>query len=318
MVDTGVVEDRFRAMGTDIHVVVVDGDNDALTAARQRIDDLEARWSRFRADSEISRLNEHAGEAIEVSDETVRMVTLAKQAWLASGGLFDPTVLGDMIRAGYDRSFDDLKESPRAGYSQLGVGCDDIEVVGNRVRLPPGTGFDPGGIGKGLAADIVAVEVMGRGAGGVCINIGGDLRVIGQGPTEGGWVVAIEHPWSTEPVLTVGLADGAVATSTTLRRTWAVDGERRHHLIDPSTGLPSDTDLTLVSVVAGEAWIAEVLAKAILLRGSEHPFDILGGTGAEALAVDDRGVVQISEGLGAFCEDSASIRTLIEPPPTAK
>ena len=93
---------------------------------------------------------------------------------------------------------------------------------------------------------------------------------------------------SAEPITLLGLADGAVATSTTLRRRWQRDGQIRHHLIDPQTGLPSDTDLTLATVVAAEAWVAEVLAKAVLLAGSAHPFDILGGTGAEALVVGDR------------------------------
>jgi thiamine biosynthesis lipoprotein len=98
----------------------------------------------------------------------------------------------------------------------------------------------------------------------------------------------------------VTLHDGAVATSTTLRRRWRVDGESRHHLIDPWTGEPSQTDLTLTTVIAGSAVTAEVLAKAVLLRGSDHPFDIVGGTGAEALAVDRDGVIVATSGIGAF------------------
>src|SRR5262249_49606201 len=76
--------------------------------------------------------------------------------------------------------------------------------------------------------------------------------------------------------------------------------ELRHHIIDPQTGRPSDTDLGLATVVAAEAWVAEVLAKAVLLAGSAHPFDIVGGTGADALAVDDRGRVVGTAGLAAF------------------
>ena len=100
--------------------------------------------------------------------------------------------------------------------------------------------------------------------------------------------------------MNLGLHDGAVATSTTLRRRWEVDGEARHHLIDPGTGRPSDTDLTLATVVAGQAWVAEVLAKAVLLRGLPHPFDLVGGTGAEALAVDTDGRVHVTPGFTAF------------------
>src|SRR5207244_4008326 len=98
----------------------------------------------------------------------------------------------------------------------------------------------------------------------------------------------------------VGLAEGAVATSTTLRRRWETDGEPRHHLIDPGTGLPSETDVNLATVVAARAWAAEVLAKAVLLRGSRYAFDILGGTGTEGLVVDDTARVATTEGFAAY------------------
>jgi thiamine biosynthesis lipoprotein len=112
--------------------------------------------------------------------------------------------------------------------------------------------------------------------------------------------VAVEHPDTDEPIAMVGVGDGAVATSTTLRRRWQVEGVERHHLIDPATGEPSTSDLVLATVVAGEAWAAEVLAKAVLLRGSAHPFDLLGGTGAEAIAVTRDGVQMTSDGFAAF------------------
>jgi thiamine biosynthesis lipoprotein len=98
----------------------------------------------------------------------------------------------------------------------------------------------------------------------------------------------------------VGLTSGAVATSTTLKRHWTAGGEHRHHLIDPRTGRPSTSDLELVAVVAGEAWRAEVLAKAVLLRGSGRGFDLLAGTGMEALAVATDGQVLTTAGLEDF------------------
>jgi thiamine biosynthesis lipoprotein len=108
------------------------------------------------------------------------------------------------------------------------------------------------------------------------------------------------HPHAEAPLAHLGLTDGAVATSTTLLRTWHVDGDRRHHIIDPATGRPSDTDLTLATVVSAQGWTSEILAKAVLLRGSRHPFDLLGGTACDALAVDDAGRVQATPGITAF------------------
>jgi thiamine biosynthesis lipoprotein len=298
---TEVVESSFPAMGSDVHVVVVDGPASLLDTARRRIEQLEARWSRFRPDSEISRLNERAGEAIAVSDDTIALVTRAIDAWRFTGGAFDATVLGSMLRAGYDRSFEEIRTGAVARISPLVVAVTDIEVVGNTVTVPVGVGIDPGGIGKGLAADLVADELSAAGAAGVCVNMGGDVRVMGAGPDGAGWTIAVEHPWSAEPLVHVGIANGAIATSTTLKRRWMLDGVQRHHLIDPSTGEPSTADLDLVAVIAGNAWAAEVLAKAVLIRGSAHPFDLIDGSGAQALVVRSDGAVVVSSGFVGFC-----------------
>lgn len=298
-------------MGSDAHVIVVGGSARLIDEAVARVGELEQRWSRFLPDSEISQLNRWAGIPVAVSPDTVTLVDHAIVAWRLSGGAFDPTVLGDVIRAGYDRSFERLSTvrgdtwRPKAGYSALGQGADAIVVNGETVMLPAGTGFDPGGIGKGLAADLICAEMLAGGAAGVCINLGGDLRVAGAGPDGGCWTVAVEHPEAAHPVVLLGLTGGAVATSTTRRRHWLIGDEDRHHLIDPQTGRPSDTDLTMATVVAGQAWIAEVLAKAVILAGSAHAFDIVGGTAAQALAVDRHGVVQATPGMSGFLGDVA-------------
>jgi thiamine biosynthesis lipoprotein len=287
-------------MGSEAQLIVVGGRIGLIDQLRARIDELERRWSRFLPDSEVSELNRKAGHPVRVSTDTVELVRAAQAAWRLSGGAVDATLLGALLRAGYDRTFEDMTSSPPPGVSALAPGCTDIVVDGDEVTVPAGVGFDPGGIGKGLAADMVAAEALVRGVEGVCVNLGGDVRVSGAAPRGGPWTVAVEHPWSALPFALVTLHDGAVATSTTLRRRWRVDGETRHHLIDPWTGQPSQTDLTLATVIDGSALAAEVAAKAVLLRGSTHPFDIVGGTGAEALAVDRDGVVLATPGIGAF------------------
>jgi thiamine biosynthesis lipoprotein len=293
-------EQRFRAMGSDAHLIVVGGRRALADEAKARIDDLERRWSRFLDHSEINMLNDHAGQFVDVSPDTLLLIERGVEAWRLSGGTFDPTVLGAVRRAGYVRSFELLGPEPPAGHSVLGTGAGDITIIGQAVRLPAGTGFDPGGIGKGLAADVVADELLAAGAEGVCVNLGGDVRVAGTGPDGSGWTVAVHQLPSPDPVALLGLRDGAVATSSTLRRRWRSGGKVRHHLIDPQSGLPSETDLTMATVVAAQAWVAEVLAKTVLLAGSAHPFDILGGTGAQGLVVDDRGRTDASAGLARF------------------
>src|SRR4051812_2608175 len=103
-----VAELRFRAMGADAHVIVVGGSGELAVAVRERIDDLERRWSRFLPDSEVNELNRCSGQPLMVSPETAQLVERATQAWRITGGSFDATVLGDVIRAGYDRPFDEV------------------------------------------------------------------------------------------------------------------------------------------------------------------------------------------------------------------
>jgi thiamine biosynthesis lipoprotein len=306
---------ELRAMGTDVHLIVTGASVDELSLlldrAVERIEELEQRWSRFRPDSEISRLNAAAGRALPVSEDTLLLVRTAITAHRESGGAFDPLLLDAVVAAGYDRTFDELAdpladpapdetEARPAAPANLLVGCEDIEVEGHCVRLPAGAGFDPGGIGKGLAADLVSLELIEGGAHGACVNLGGDVRVRGVGPDGGPWTIAVEHPACDQPLALLGLHDGAVATSTTLKRRWTIAGQERHHLIDPATGAPSTTDLELATTVAADGWQAEIMAKSVLLRGAEHPFDVVDGGGAEALAVTDTGDVLVSDGFGAF------------------
>ncbi len=302
-------------MGSDIHLVVVGGAGGLADWAESRIAELEARWSRFRADSEISRWNAQPGRWVEVSADTAALVERATEAWRLTGGGFDATVLPDVVAAGYDRSFDGLPaDAPRppAGpvHVRLISGA-DVEVDGHAVRLPEGAGFDPGGIGKGLAADLLVTGLIERGAAGACANMGGDLRLAGSAPDGGTWTVAVDHPHCRQPIALVGLGAGAVATSTVLRRTWRVGGELRHHLIDPATGRPSESDVELASVVAGEAWLAEVLAKAILLRGTDRAFDIVEPGQASALIVDRNGRMQSTPTFSAFTGGVALSGTIV-------
>jgi thiamine biosynthesis lipoprotein len=308
-------------MGTDAHVIVVGGPADLLEHARERIAHLEGLWSRFDPDSELSRLNRCAGAFMDVSTETSLLLERALDGWTMSAGAFDATLLDAVVAAGYDRTFEEL---PAVGQGEaalpqpprpISARPDDapIEVSAGRARLGEGLGVDSGGIGKGLAADLVVVELLGRGAAGACVNLGGDLRVAGESPDGDGWTIGVDHPWSPSPLALVGVAEGAVATSTTLRRRWLVGDEWRHHLIDPRSGLPSDSDLNHATVIAAEAWVAEVLAKAVLLNGSEFAFNIIGGTGAEALAVDNEGGVVATDGFSAYLGDAVLSASLPVP-----
>lgn len=307
-------ETTFSAMGTEVHIAVRNGPADAMCRAICRVHQLEAIWSRFLPTSEVSQLTNAAGQWVDVSPETVTLVRRAIEAWQLTGGAFDPTLLAAVEEAGYDRSFEQL--SPVTGKSacnvrlavrrppRLSTAPVDIEVADDAVRLPAGTGFDPGGIGKGLAADIVASELLARGAEAVLVNLGGDLRVAhaagGALAVADGWTIAVEHPHLVDPLALLGIRSGGIATSTTLTRRWLHRDVVQHHLIDADTGRPSDSDVAFAVVVTGEAWRAEVLAKAVLLRGRTRAFDLIDERQAASLVVTTDGEIAATDSLRAF------------------
>lgn len=259
---------RFKAMGTVVHVSTL-GPAAGLNHARRRIEDLEAKWSRFLPDSEISVLNRALGCATPVSSDTMMLIEASLRAASATGGRFDPTVHDAMCRIGYDRTFDDIRPPSQLVAPEAVPGWAMIEVDAQlkTVRLPLGVRFDPGGIGKGLAADLVAEELVANGAPGVVANVGGDMRALGNSPRDDGWHVAVNEPQAAAGRCTVRLADGALATSTTARRRWQAGGRVVHHMIDPRTGAPSTSIWQLATALAGSAWWAEAATKPLLLDG---------------------------------------------------
>ena len=304
-------------MGTRARILVVGEPSGLVDRLRDRILDLEARWSRFVDTSEISRLNRAAGAAMPVSADTFGLLTHAVEGWEATYGLFDPTVLGDLERAGYDRSFEHLAgpdpldshlarhpsaaggwsvppaDAPSPSWRVRGCGGLELDPTAGTARLPAGVGFDPGGIGKGFAADLVAAEAMEAGAAGVLVDLGGDLRVSGVPPERhGDWRIGVDHPTHALDLATVHLADGAVATSTRTRRRWTTPaGDQRHHLIDPLLGSPVDRGVLSATAVAATGWQAEVLAKAAFIGGPVQGLGLVHTLGGAALVVDADGAV---------------------------
>ncbi len=258
----------MNCTGTIAVVTDHDGGNADLTRLLDRavemIDDLERRWSRFLPGSELSRLNGSAGRTVRVSEQTVRLVTAMVQGWHATLGCFDPSLAGTLVELGYAASRSDAAERTSLPAGTGGRGRPDsilVDVDQRLVQLPPGTAIDPGGIGKGLAADIVFEWLYGQGVAGAAVELGGDLRCGGAAPDpDHGWAVAVDVAHDAGPDL-VCLGGGGVATSTSRLRTWQVGAAKMHHLIDPTTLASSAADVVSCTVVAGTGAWAEVFTK---------------------------------------------------------
>ena len=300
-----MAESRFRAMGTDCHVLVVAPEpvgDELLTLARERVEILEQSWSRFRPTSELSHLNAAAGHGPQpVSPDMLLLARRMQQAWQASDGLFDPTVLTSMRSLGYDVDFAEVQARPAASMTDISLaaapGMSGVFVDNDAmtVSLPSGVGLDPGAIGKGLAADVIAEELWAAGAEGVLVNLGGDISIAGVDAQP--WAIGLEDERrpadDPDRVLRVlEFPDGTdrvgVATSTTLKRRWAQG--RRHHVIDPRTGAMSTSPLVQVTVIAHSASEAETHATtALLLPPSEAAgwLDAHGMTGILLTETDE-------------------------------
>ena len=278
----------WRAMGCSVEVLIVGGSSDLLDLASTSIDHLERRWSRFLPESDISHLNHAAGSTVHIDLATVVLLQAMRDGWRATAGAFDPTLLAPLVGLGYSASWHDpatVTSLPHGATMRGDLDQLDIDAQHCTARSPLGMCLDPGGIGKGLAADIVVGRLMEAGALGASVSIGGDVAVRGAAPQPGGWLVGVSDPVSLDIEMgQLRMLQGGVATSGTLRRCWhSGTGEAVHHLLDPATGQPARhaRQIVAVTVVAGTAAWAEVWTKAVMVRGAAM-LDVLDQHGLAA------------------------------------
>jgi thiamine biosynthesis lipoprotein len=271
----------FRAMGTSVECLLeseAEAER-AFEAVVAEFERLEAILSRFRLDSDLSRLN-RVGR-LEACPDLLEVTELALEARERTGGRFDPTVHDALLAAGYDRTFESLAlDAPSAPTVAFACRGDVwVDETAGTIELEDGVRLDFGGIGKGYAVD--RARALLSAAGPCLVNAGGDLAVRGR-PRDGCWPIGVETPDGT---ISLALEDGALATSGRDRRRWRRGGHERHHLVDPGTGMPSDSDLLRVSVAAASAVDAEVLAKALFLAGEEEAVSEAAELGLPAVLV---------------------------------
>ncbi len=268
--------------------------DEGLRRTQAFIEECEQRFSRFLPASEVCRLNDHAGQWTEVSAELIDILVLSKEYFHETGGLFDPSVLPDLKRAGYDVSMDDIRKAgdrhgepgprkPRRLFAAI-----ELDTHRGQVRLPQGMEIDLGGIAKGWIVQEAAqrLEIYGTAA---AVAAGGDMFFAGT-PAEGKWQVEVEDPTDEKrTAASLEVTDGAVVTSSIAKRRWSQNGQLRHHIIDPRTGEPAQPQWASVTVIAPRADLAEAYAKALLIGGSKEAERLLRrrpGVAALCVGVD--------------------------------
>jgi len=268
----------WNAIGTSIRIVVTEGRQlDCATA--MLTDDLaalDAACSRFRADSELMALDERAGQPTTVSPLLAEAVRAALRGALLTGGLVDPTVGRAMETIGYDRDFDAV---PAQG-APLRITVSHVpqwrqvklEESTNLLTVPAGVRLDLGATAKAWAADRSAQRIARALGVGVLVSLGGDISVAGAVPT-GGWSIRVQDITGDPSAPAQGPSDliairgGGLATSSTSARRWQRGGDLLHHILDPRTGRPADSDWRTVSVAASSALDANIASTASIIRG---------------------------------------------------
>lgn len=288
----GYERSSFHAMGTTIVLVTrAEVTAEALRLTRDLFAEWEQTLSRFRAESELSRLNMAAGFRRAVSPLLLKTLVAAPEAARATRGVYDPTVQQRMVEIGYDRSFEEIaSQLPPSMYAQPAAtgGWRQIEIDESRhmVRLPAGVGLDFGGIGKGLAVDAALDLLEQRGLAPALLNAGGDLAVRGLPTGEQHWPITVP---GKDEAWVIGLEHGAVATSGVDRRRWMQGKRARHHLIDPRTGEPAESGMWSVTAIAATCARAEVAAKTALILGPREGAGFIDEIHLGALMIADAG-----------------------------
>ena len=297
----------FEAMGSQVRLLIGEprGGADPAAAAADRaqrfVAEFEAALSRFKPDSELCAFNTDPRQVVPASELLRAAVKAAVEAAQRSGGLVDSTLLGEIESAGYVGTPEGPgvplrtalaaapQRRPAAPKADPVWPRFEVDDEAGTVTRPPGARLDTGGIGKGLAADLIAAEL--RGYQRFVVDCGGDIRIGGAGALVNPYDVSVEHPLTGERVYVLKLGPGGVATSGLNVRIWqGPDGSHRHHLLDPSSGEPAWTGLIGATALGATAVEAEALAKAALLSGPERGREVLAEPGG--LLVHDNGEVE--------------------------
>jgi thiamine biosynthesis lipoprotein len=267
----------FRAMGGEM-LAILEDEMDSPPSILGRVpawfEEWEQTLSRFRSNSELSLLNKTFDQPVKVSDTLWDVFQYALSAETITNGLVTPTVLDAMLDAGYDQNFDTLPRHQSQKGSPTLSAVNPLSVItwdekSQTICLPKDVHLDFGGVAKGWAAH-QTVEMLKK-YGPALMNASGDIAISGLRADGEAWQIGVKNPFEPETDFEIlKLKRGGVATSGRDRRYWSQNGQLRHHIINPNTGQPAETDVMTATVVAPTVMEAEAAAKAVLILGGEE------------------------------------------------
>lgn len=302
--DTVLASREWALWSTTCRLVVTDAAllEDAAELVDAELAEIEQACSRFRPDSELMTLVREEDGSAPLSPVLADLVGHALQAAEQTDGAVDPTIGSALVAMGYDRDIEVVRrdDAPPFSVVRRTAGWRSLHLDGERLSMPVGTQLDLGATAKAVAADRCARLVDGLGTG-VLVSLGGDIATAGPAPA-GGWQVQVQDLPDDVPQQVTLETGAAIATSGTAKRTWTQGGVTRHHLLDPTTGLPSHGPWRSVTVVADDCLRANMASTATLVKG-ETGLAWLRATGLPARLVGHDGRVLA---LGGWPEEVAA------------
>lgn len=285
---------------------------EAVDAAIQEVQRLDALLSTGSASSEVSQLNRAGGGA--VSEDTARLLSASLDFYRSTGGLFDCTIYPLMELWGFStRDYHvpapaELAEKlPLADFSR-------VRFDGQTVHLAEGQALDFGGIAKGYAAQRVCEIFQSCGVDSGNISLGGNVQVLGTKPDGTDWRIGIQDPGGVQGTILAVLPvqDRALVTSGGYERYFEEDGKTYIHILDPRTGCPAETDLLSVTIVSSDGMLADALSTALFIMGSQAAADYWRGQGCtfDMVLVTEDLEIWATENISASLETQAPVRVL--------
>ena len=298
----------IRSMNSDIEISLSVSASEFDKIVKDTVEpfltEFEQTCSRFIPGNPLAQLNNSPNEGVEVPELLFEAVKVAANAFERSNGLFDPRVINTLKEIGYADSFE-AGSSPHGNLPSTHTEPESwnptFEHIGSSYKINlSGAPVDLGGIGKGLAVDLLSASLRELATSGF-INAGGDLQAWGQSPEAGAWRIGVENPFDSseaDPIAVLEISDTGLATSSVRKRRWKTqDGDDVHHLINPKTGRPANSGLAAVTVVHKHTNVAETLTKTLFIEGESSILETCNSNQIAALWVTTQGEIGYSDSM---------------------
>lgn len=267
---------------TVISVQIYGSDDESLIEHCKEIctkyDDM---FSNTKDDSEISKINNAKGQAVEVSDDTISLLKTAIHYGDISGGAFDVTISPVSSLWDFQAEDPEIPDATDIQSALTHVNYKNIQINGNQVSLTdPEAAIDLGGIAKGYIADQLKDYLESQGIEHAMINLGGNVLAIGKKPDGSDYNIGIQKPFDTtgDPITSAKIADQSVVTSGDYQRYFKKNGKIYHHILNPSTGYPYDNGLSSVTIITDSSVNADALSTTCFALGLDDGMKLVNNT----------------------------------------